>query len=182
MINRVVLTGRLTKDLELRYSPNGIAMLTFTLAVNRQFKQEGQPESDFILCKAFKKNAENMANHLSKGSLIGIEGRIQTGSYEGQDGKRVYTTDVMVDAFTFLESKATGQQNNMAQQQNLQQAANQATGYQQPPQQNYGQQQYTQQPQYSQQNFNQQPQQGYQQNQFNQNKGPVEISEDQLPF
>lgn len=204
MINRVVLTGRLTKEPEMKYSQTGVAVLRYTLAVNRQFSNaNGEKESDFISCIAFKKTAETMANHLTKGSLIGIEGRIQTGSYDGQDGKRVYTTDVLTDSFAFLEAKATSQQNATNNQQNLQQNAAAAAGYQQPTQQNafnqpgnkftqgpgqqqpfqnqsnqqYQQQQY-QQPQY------QQPQYGQQQ-QFNDpfaNKGPIEVSEDQLPF
>ena len=113
MFNNVVLTGRLTKDPELKYSPNGVAMVSFTLAVQRSFQNNnGERESDFIMCKAFKKTAELIANHFTKGSLLGVEGRIQTGSYEGQDGKRVYTTDVMVNQIHFLEKKQeVGQQN-----------------------------------------------------------------------
>lgn len=90
MINRVVLVGRLTKDPELRYTPNGIASARFTVAVNRTFSnQQGEREADFINCQAWRKQAENLANYMKKGSLIGVEGRIQTGSYDGQDGKRV---------------------------------------------------------------------------------------------
>lgn len=106
MINRVVLVGRLTKDPELRYTPNGIASCRFTVAVNRTFKgQDGEQEADFISCVAWRKQAENLANFQRKGNLIGVEGRIQTGSYEGQDGKRVYTTDVVADSIQFLEHK-----------------------------------------------------------------------------
>ncbi|KEK11021.1 hypothetical protein EP18_13675, partial [Lysinibacillus sphaericus] len=83
MINRVVLVGRLTKDPELRYTPNGIAATRFTVAVNRSFSnQQGEREADFINCVAWRKQAENLANFMRKGSLIGVEGRIQTGSYE----------------------------------------------------------------------------------------------------
>ncbi|MCS1394143.1 single-stranded DNA-binding protein, partial [Lysinibacillus boronitolerans] len=90
MINRVVIVGRLTKDPELRYSPNGIASCRFQVAVNRTFQnQQGEREADFISCVAWRKQAENLANYIRKGGLIGLEGRIQTGSYEGQDGKRV---------------------------------------------------------------------------------------------
>lgn len=107
MINRVVLVGRLTKDPELRYTPSGIPMARFTLAVNRTF---GEREADFIGCLAWRKQAENLANFMKKGSLIGVEGRIQTGSFEGQDGKRVYTTDIVADAIQFLEVKRDGRQ------------------------------------------------------------------------
>ncbi|MCK1996454.1 single-stranded DNA-binding protein [Psychrobacillus psychrodurans] len=111
MINRVVLVGRLTKDVDLKYTPSGVAMARFTLAVNRTFSnQQGEREADFINCLVWRKQAENTANFLSKGSLCGVEGRIQTGSYEGQDGKRVYTTDVVADSVQFLEPR-NGQAN-----------------------------------------------------------------------
>lgn len=114
MINRVVLVGRLTKDPELRYTPSGAAVVRFTLAVNRTFSNaNGQREADFIQCTAWRKTAENTANFLRKGSLAGVEGRIQTGSYEGQDGKRVYTTEVNCESVQFLEPKKdNGQQSN----------------------------------------------------------------------
>ena len=106
MINRVVLVGRLTKDPELRYTPSGIPMTRFTIAVNRTFtNQSGEREADFIGCVAWRKQAENLANFMRKGNLIGIDGRIQTGSFEGQDGKRVYTTDIVADSVQFLESR-----------------------------------------------------------------------------
>ena len=111
MINRVVLVGRLTKDVDLNYTPSGVAMARFTLAVNHTFSnQQGEREADFINCLVWRKQAENAANYLSKGSLCGVEGRIQTGSYEGQDGKRVYTTDIVADSVQFLEPK-NGQAN-----------------------------------------------------------------------
>ncbi|MBD8521433.1 single-stranded DNA-binding protein [Lysinibacillus sp. FSL R7-0073] len=106
MINRVVLVGRLTKDPELRYTPNGIASCRFTVAVNRTFKgQNGEQEADFINCQAWRKQAENLANFIKKGSLIGLEGRIQTGGYKGQYGKRVFTTNVVPDSIQFLEPR-----------------------------------------------------------------------------
>lgn len=106
MINDVVLVGRLTKDPEVRFTPNGIATCRFTLAVNRTFtNQQGERDADFISCVAWRKQAENLANYMTKGSLIGIEGKLQTGSYEGQDGKRVYTTDVIAENIQFLEGK-----------------------------------------------------------------------------
>ncbi len=106
MINRIVLVGRLTKDPELRYTPTGVASCRFTVAVNRTFQnQQGEREADYISCQAWRKQAENLANFMKKGNLIGLEGRIQTGSYEGQDGKRVYTTAVVADSIQFLEPR-----------------------------------------------------------------------------
>lgn len=107
MMNRVVLVGRLTRDPELRYTPSGVPVATFTLAVNRTFtNQQGEREADFINCVVWRKPAENVANFLKKGSLAGVDGRIQTRSYEGQDGKRVYVTEVVAESVQFLEPKS----------------------------------------------------------------------------
>jgi single-strand DNA-binding protein len=114
MMNRVVLVGRLTKDPELRYTPNGVPVATFTLAVNRTFtNQQGEREADFINCVIWRKPAENVANFLKKGSLAGVDGRIQTRNYEGQDGKRVYVTEVQAESVQFLEprSSSAGERN-----------------------------------------------------------------------
>ncbi|PFZ33871.1 single-stranded DNA-binding protein [Bacillus wiedmannii] len=106
MLNRVILVGRLTKDPDLRYTPNGIAVATFTLAVNRAFaNQQGEREADFINCVIWRKQAENVANYLKKGSLAGVDGRLQTRNYEGQDGKRVYVTEVLAESVQFLEPR-----------------------------------------------------------------------------
>jgi len=106
MINRVVLVGRLTRDPELRYTTNNYANLRFTVAVNRQFtNQNGERQADFISCVAWRSQAENMARFLKKGSLIGVEGRIETGSYQAQDGQMRYTTDVIADSVQFLEPR-----------------------------------------------------------------------------
>lgn len=106
MLNRVVLVGRLTKDPELKCTQSGVAVCRFTLAVNRPFSnQEGDREADFINCVAWRKQAENTANFLKKGSLAGIDGRIQTSNFEGQDGKRVFMTEVITDSVQFLEPK-----------------------------------------------------------------------------
>ncbi|WP_080843631.1 single-stranded DNA-binding protein [Cytobacillus gottheilii] len=106
MMNRVVLVGRLTKDPDLRYTPNGVPVATFTLAVNRTFtNQQGEREADFINCVIWRKPAENVANFLKKGSLAGVDGRIQTRNFEGQDGKRVYITEVQAESVQFLEPK-----------------------------------------------------------------------------
>lgn len=105
MINRVVLTGRLTKDPEMKYTQTGIAVTRFTLAVNRAFKSsEGEQQADFINCVAWRKQAENVANYLSKGSLVGVDGRIQTSNFEGQDGKRIFMTDVVAESVQFFRT------------------------------------------------------------------------------
>ena len=106
MINNVVLIGRLTRDVELRYTPSNIAVATFNLAVNRNFKnQDGEREADFINCVMWQKSAENLVNWTRKGMLIGITGRIQTRSYENQQGQRVYVTEVVADSFQVLEKR-----------------------------------------------------------------------------
>jgi len=113
MINRVVLVGRLTRDPDLRYTPNGIPVATFTLAVNRPFSnQQGEREADFINCVVWRKPAENVANFLKKGSLAGVDGRLQTRSYEAQDGRKVYVTEVVADSVQFLEPKSAANRDN----------------------------------------------------------------------
>lgn len=111
MLNKAILIGRITKDLELKMSVNGNSYINFTLAVNG-FKKE---DVNFITCKAFNKKAETMANYLGKGSLIAIEGSIVTGSYENMQGQKVYTTDVFVNDFNFLQSKSENQANRNEQ-------------------------------------------------------------------
>ena len=109
MTNNVVLIGRLVRDVDLRQTSTGKEMTYFTLAVNRNFKNEqGEQAADFIGCVAYGKTAENMARFLSKGSLIAVEGRISTRSYQAKDGKTVYVTEVVVGNVTFLESKKQG--------------------------------------------------------------------------
>ncbi|KOO45932.1 single-stranded DNA-binding protein [Priestia koreensis] len=109
MMNRVILVGRLTKDPELRYTPNGVAVATFTLAVNRTFtNQQGEREADFINCVVWRRPAENVANFLKKGSLAGVDGRVQTRNFEGQDGKRVYITEIVAESVQFLEPRTGG--------------------------------------------------------------------------
>src|SRR5690606_40433436 len=105
-MNRAILVGRLTKDPELRYTPNGVAVANFTVAVNRPFRnQQGEQEADFINCVAWRGTAENLANYQKKGNLSGIDGRIQTRSHEGNDGKRRYGTEVIAESVPFLEPK-----------------------------------------------------------------------------
>ncbi|HEO2049293.1 TPA: single-stranded DNA-binding protein [Streptococcus agalactiae] len=112
MINNVVLVGRLTKDAELRYTPSNVAVATFTLAVNRPYKNDaGEREADFINCVIWRQSAENLANWAKKGSLIGITGTIQTRNYENQQGQRVYVTEVIASNFQLLESRSSQQDN-----------------------------------------------------------------------
>ena len=122
MMNRSILVGRLTKDPELRFTPNGVAVSTFTLAVNRAFSNNGEREADFINCVVWRKVAENAANYLKKGSLAGVDGRIQTRHYDGQDGKRVYVTEVIAESVQFLEPRNsdTGDNSNSSSSQSSQ--------------------------------------------------------------
>jgi single-strand DNA-binding protein len=113
MINRVILVGRLTKDPDLRYTPSGVAVATFTLAVNRPFtNQQGEREADFINIVVWRRAAENVANFLRKGSLAGVDGRLQSRSYENSEGKRVYVTEVVAESVQFLEPKNAGERRN----------------------------------------------------------------------
>ncbi|MGY3766913.1 single-stranded DNA-binding protein [Vagococcus vulneris] len=113
MINNVVLVGRLTKDPDLRFTSNGIATASFTLAVNRNFKNaSGEREADFINCVIWRKPAETLANYARKGALLGVVGRIQTRNYENQQGQRVYVTEVVCENFQLLESKKDNQQSS----------------------------------------------------------------------
>lgn len=119
MINRVVLVGRLTKDPEFRTTPNGVSVATFTLAVNRTFTNaQGEREADFINVVVFRKQADNVNNYLNKGNLAGVDGRMQSRSYENQEGKRVFVTEVVADSVQFLEPKNNKQSSNQPQQQN----------------------------------------------------------------
>lgn len=113
MINRAVLTGRLTKDPELRTTQSGLSVVSFNLAVDRQYtNSQGERDTDFISCVIWRKAAENFCNFTSKGSFVGIDGRIQTRNYDDKDGKKVYVTEVVVDNFALLESKKDRQNNN----------------------------------------------------------------------
>lgn len=168
-MNSVHLIGRLTKDIELRYTASGTAVGSFTLAVNRRFpNQQGEREADFINCVIWQKPAETLANYTRKGSQIAVEGRIQVRHYENQQGQRVYVTEVVVNNFDFLESKSTTEQRPVGQSQ---------------PQ--YGGSQIPQTPSYDQQPVFQ-PQNTFQ-NDFA--SGPfmdegrlIDVSEDDLPF
>lgn len=114
MLNRVVLTGNLTKDPELKVTQSGLSVVQFVIGVQRQFaRKDGEREADFISCVAWRKTAENIAKYFRKGQLIGIDGRVQTRSYDDKNGQRVYVTEVVVDNFAFLSSqKGQGNQNS----------------------------------------------------------------------
>ncbi len=104
-MNKALLVGRFTRDPEVRYSDGGTSIARFTLAVDRRFRQEGGQQADFISCIAFGKTAEFIEKHFKQGMKIGLEGRIQTGSYTNKDGAKVYTTDVVAENVEFVESR-----------------------------------------------------------------------------
>lgn len=165
-MNRVVLVGRLTRDPDLRYTPTGVAVANFTLAINRPFtNQDGNREADFINCVVWRRPAENLANYMKKGSQVGVDGRLQSRSYEGQDGKTVYVTEVVADSVQFLESKGASQGQD-------------TSGFQQ--NQGYNQNQNQNQNQNRQQS--QQQQSSNQGNPFSNEGEPIDISDDDLPF
>ena len=118
MINNVVLIGRLTRDVDLQHTPQNQVVGQFTLAVNRNFKnQNGEYDADFINCVIWGKSAENFANWAKKGNLVGINGRVQTRNYENQQGQRVYVTEVVAENFQLLEKRNnSANQNSMAEQ------------------------------------------------------------------
>lgn len=166
MMNRVVLVGRLTRDPDLRYTPNGVAVANFNIACNRPFKnQQGEQEADFINCVVWRKAAENLANYMKKGSMIGVDGRVQTRSYEGQDGKMVYVTEVLAENIQFLEPRGASQQQGGPSN------YNQHDQYQQQPQA---------QPRPSQPMG--QPSQQQPNNPFQNDGEQIDISDDDLPF
>ena len=133
MISNVVLVGRTTKDPELRYTPSNVAVATFSLAVNRTFKDaNGERETDFINCVIWRQQAENLANWAKKGALIGITGRIQTRSYENQQGQRVYVTEVVAENFQMLESRAAREGNQQNQGNTFQNGNSSSGGYNSP--------------------------------------------------
>lgn len=105
-MNKVILMGRLTKDVEIRQTPNNLSVARFTIAVNRRFEKDGGQQADFINCIAWRKTGEFIARYFQKGSMIAIVGSIQTRSWDGNDGKKQYATEVIVDEAYFTGSKA----------------------------------------------------------------------------
>lgn len=161
MLNRVILVGRLTKDPELRVSQSNVAVANFNLAVNRPFTDKnGERGADFINCVVFRKPAENLVKYTSKGSLVGIDGRIQTRNYENKDGQRVYVTEVICDQVQYLDSKGsnsdTGSNPQGSNSYNHQQQSGASNV-------SYGTQKNDENP-------------------FANSKGPVDIQDDDLPF
>lgn len=112
-MNSINLIGRLTKDLEIKKTQNGNSFVNFTIAINRTYTSaSGEREADFINCVAWNKTAENMFTYLGKGSLIGIEGKLQTRNYEDNNGKRIYVTEILVSNVEFLENKQSNNNQN----------------------------------------------------------------------
>ena len=186
MINRVVLVGRLTRDPELRYTAGGAAVASFTVAVNRQFTNtQGEREADFINCVIWRKAAENFSNFTNKGSLVGIDGRLQTRSYENQQGTRVYVTEVIVDNFSLLESRSeserrtanSGNGNSNSSSNNNFNNNNNSNPNQAPYQSN----QSAQSPRNN-NNNNNQSNNNNMNDPFAENSKPIDISDDDLPF
>jgi single-strand DNA-binding protein len=113
VLNRVVLVGRLTRDPELRYTANGAAVAKFTLAVDRNYtNQQGEREADFIFISVWRGLAENCAKYTRKGSLVALEGRLQVSSYDNQEGRKVWTTEVVADSVRFLDSRNSQNSDN----------------------------------------------------------------------
>ncbi|WP_409303160.1 single-stranded DNA-binding protein [Peribacillus sp. SCS-155] len=116
MINQVTLVGRLTRDPELRYTPEGKAVVNVTLAVNRNFRNaSGEYDADFVQCTIWQRTAENTAQYCRKGSIIGITGRIQTRSYDNQEGRKVYVTDVVAESVRFVGQRPQEQKMEVPQ-------------------------------------------------------------------
>ena len=185
-MNTVQLVGRLTKEVDLKFTSSGTAVGSFTIAVNRSFtNQQGDREADFINCVIWRKAAENLASFTRKGSQIGIEGRIQTRNYENQQGQRVYVTEVVVNNFHLLEPRSVTEQrpagesnapssggysnnyNNQNSYQNQANFQNTQSNQSKAPQNNFS----------FNQDFNQQSS-----SPFMEDGRPIDISEDDLPF
>ena len=105
-MNKVILMGRLTKDVEIRQTPNNLSVARFTIAVNRRFVKDGGQQADFINCIAWRKTGEFISRYFQKGSMIAVVGSIQTRSWDGNDGKKQYATEVIVDEAYFTGSKS----------------------------------------------------------------------------
>ena len=171
-MNSVNLIGRLTKDVDLRYTQSGLAVGRFSVAIDRP-KKDGQDNgADFPNCVAYGKTAENLANYVHKGEMVGVTGCIRTGSYTGKDGRKVYTTDISVASVQFLNSRSSGGQNN-GYQNNGNGYQNNGNGYQNNGYQNNGG--------YQQQNTSNSPNNGnFSQN--NAQNAQYGFDENDLPF
>ena len=119
-MNKVILIGRLSQDPEMRTTPNVVATTTFNIAVSRNFtNQNGERETDFFRCVAWRKQAENIARYCHKGTQVAVEGRLQTNNYEAQDGTRRYSTDIVCDNVSFLGSRGDSSNQNSSAPQNM---------------------------------------------------------------
>ncbi|HIX82709.1 MAG TPA: single-stranded DNA-binding protein [Candidatus Erysipelatoclostridium merdavium] len=128
MINRVTLIGRLVRDPDLRRTNDGTMVASFTIAVNRNYTaKDGQQQADFINCVVWRKTAETLEKYCRKGNLIGLDGRLQTRTYENAQGQRVFVTEVVCDNIQFLESKSNNNQNTQNKHNNQGYARNQQT-------------------------------------------------------
>ena len=154
MINRVVMVGRMTRDPELRRTGNGAAVTSFTLALNRNYNSADGQQADYISCVVWNKVAENVAQYCAKGSLVGVEGRLRSRSYDNAQGQRVYVTEVVCDSVQFLETKSKDK---------------------------YEEQQYHSQSTYNPNQY-QQPTQNQQQDSFMNENPPFNIMEDDIQF
>ena len=119
MINRVVLVGRMTRDPELRRTGSGAAVTSFTLALNRNYNSADGQQADYISCVVWNKVAENVAQYCSKGSLVGVEGRLRSRTYDNAQGQRVYVTEVVCDSVQFLETRAQRERNQSSMNQGM---------------------------------------------------------------
>lgn len=187
-MNTVQLVGRLTKEVDLKFTSSGTAVGSFTIAVNRSFtNQQGEREADFINCVIWRKAAENLASFTRKGSQIGIEGRIQTRNYENQQGTRVYVTEIVVNNFHLLEPRSITEQRPQGETSsssqtnsysNNQSSYQNQSGYQANQNQNQSKAPQNNQNNFSfNQDFNQQAS-----SPFMEDGRPIDISEDDLPF
>lgn len=120
MLNKVVLVGRLTRDAELRFTPNGVAVANFTLAVERKFAKDGKKETDFLNCVIWNKSAEATAQYTAKGLMVAVDGEIHTRSYDNKEGVKVYVTEVVCDNIKFLEYKNVEKDPRKATQEEIQ--------------------------------------------------------------
>ncbi|GAA0495540.1 hypothetical protein IRB23SM22_01670 [Alkalibacterium sp. s-m-22] len=171
MINNVVLVGRLTRDAELRYTGSGIAVATFSVAVERPFTNaQGERETDFVNCVAWRKTAETISNFTRKGSLVGVTGRIQTRNYTNNEGRKVYVTEIVCENFQMLEPKSVTEKR--AQNDGSSNYSNNNSG-------NYSQQNNQNQ---APRNNNQNNYANFDEDPFESNNDSIDISDDDLPF
>ncbi|EXJ24303.1 Single-stranded DNA-binding protein [Alkalibacterium sp. AK22] len=180
MINNVVLVGRLTRDPELRYTGSGIAVATFSVAVERPFSNaQGERETDFVNCVAWRKTAETISNFTRKGSLVGVTGRIQTRNYTNNEGRKVYVTEIVCENFQMLEPKSVTEKRAQNEGANTGGSGySNSSNYSQNSSSNYSQQNnQNQAPRNKQSNYA-----NFDEDPFESNNDSIDISDDDLPF